>query len=183
MIIGIGMETTGPVAIGRIDVVRRHAAEIYVAPAIGEFFDCKCWRSHTESIFFGPWANVERAHAMLAAIRSAMDREFADFFGAGASDEHPKTLAASFSKGMGQRISERLHRFKAEQTAAAYILARGRALAAALARGSRGDHAQKGGPHASLGAAMAYSAGVEAGDRVELPGQHSRWADRGRTGT
>jgi hypothetical protein len=30
-----------------------HAAGIYVAVAVGEFFDCKCWRNHTEIVFFG----------------------------------------------------------------------------------------------------------------------------------
>ena len=37
--------TTGTVAIAKIDLLRMHAAELHVAPAIGEFFDCKCWRN------------------------------------------------------------------------------------------------------------------------------------------
>ena len=76
----IGVVTTETVAIAKIDVLRVHAAELYAAPAIGEFFDCKCWRNGGETFFFGQWADVERAHAMLATIRSAMEREFADFF-------------------------------------------------------------------------------------------------------
>src|SRR4029450_11533642 len=74
----IGVVTTGTVPIPRIDVLQVHAAELYVAPAIGEFFDCKCWRDRAESFFFGQWADVEQAHAMLAAVRSDMEQEFAD---------------------------------------------------------------------------------------------------------
>ena len=113
----IGIVTTGTVAIAKIDVLRIHAAELYAAPAIGEFFDCKCWRNQAESFFFGQWADVERAHAMLATIRSAMEREFADFFETGAGGENPKALAAAFSKGMGHRISQRLRRLKAGRPA------------------------------------------------------------------
>ncbi len=76
----IGKVTTQTVAIAKVDVLRIHAAELYAAPAIGEFFDCKCWRHQAETFFFGQWADVERARAMLATIRSAMEREFADFF-------------------------------------------------------------------------------------------------------
>ena len=64
----IGIVTTGTVAIAKIDLLCVHAAQLYVAPAIGEFFDCKCFRNEAESIFFGHWADVERAHAMLAAV-------------------------------------------------------------------------------------------------------------------
>lgn len=32
---------------------KMHAAGIYVAVTIAEFFDCKCWRNYTEIIFFG----------------------------------------------------------------------------------------------------------------------------------
>src|SRR5262250_2726526 len=124
--------TTGSVAIGKIDVLRIHAAELYVAPTIGEFFDCKCWRSQAESFFFGQWADVERAHAMLATIRSAMEREFADFFETGVGGENPKTLAAAFSKGMGHRISQRLQRLKAGRPA--NVLASVKFLAATFAQ-------------------------------------------------
>ena len=50
---GIGKVTTGVVPIGKIEVLRIHAAELYVAPAIGEFFACKFWRNQAESLFFG----------------------------------------------------------------------------------------------------------------------------------
>src|SRR5262244_2098018 len=127
----IGLVTTGTVTIGKIEVLRIHAAELYVAPAIGEFFDCKCWRDQAESFFFGHWADVQRAHAMLAMIRSAMEREVADFFETGTGGENPKMLAANFSKGMGLRISQRLRRLKAGR--AATILAKAKDLAAGFA--------------------------------------------------
>ena len=174
----IDIETTGTVAIGKIDVVRRHAAEVYVAPAVGEFFDCKCWRNETESIFFGPWADVERAHVMLATIRSAMDREFADFFETGTGGENPKALASSFSKGMGHRIGERLQRFKAGRSAAAGVLARGKDLTWAFTKLLQGAKLKTAGRHAPSISTIAYAAGIEAGDRVELLGHRSRRGNR-----
>ena len=155
--------TTGSVAIGKIDVLRIHAAELYVASAIGEFFDCKCWRNQSESFYFGQWDDVERAHAMLAMIRSAMEREVADFFETGKGGENPKMLAANFSKGMGLRISQRLRRLKAGR--AATILARSKDLTAAFAKLLRRIPLKTDMPTIS---AIAYAAGVKAGDRVEL---------------
>ena len=154
---------TGSVAIGKIDVLRIHAAELYVAPAIGEFFACKCWRNQAENFFFGQWADVERAHAMLAMIRSAMEREVADFFETGKGGENPKMLAANFSKGMGLRISQRLRRLKAGR--AATILARSKDLAAAFAKLLQRTPFKIDMPTTST---IAYAAGVKAGDRVEL---------------
>jgi len=175
------IETTGTVAIGKIDVLRIHAAEIYVAPAVGEFFDCKWWRDQTESVFFGQWADVERAHTMLATIRSAMDREFADFFETGTGGENLKTLAASFAQGMGHRINERLRRFKAGRTAAADVLARGKDLASALAKLFPGALLEIARRHTPSMSTFAYAAGVEAGDRVELLGRRSRRGNRRRS--
>ena len=162
----IGVVTTETVAIAKIDVLRVHAAELYAAPAIGEFFDCKCWRNGGETFFFGQWADVERAHAMLATIRSVMEREFADFFEAGAGGENPKALAAAFSKGMGHRISQRLQRLKAGRPA--NVLASGKVLAAAFAQLLTGIPLKRTRPSIST---IAYAAGVEAGDRVELAGR------------
>src|SRR5262249_60914714 len=39
-----------------------HPAGIYVAVAVGEFLDCKCWRNHTDIIFFGVKHDVDLAH-------------------------------------------------------------------------------------------------------------------------
>jgi hypothetical protein len=160
---GIGIVTTGTVAIAKIDVLQVHAAELYVAPAIGEFFDCKCWRNQAESFFFGQWADVERAHAMLATIRSAMEQEFADFFETGAGGENPKALAANFSKGMGYRVSQRLRQLKAGRPAT--VLARGKDLVAAFAKLLPGAPTMGSRPSIST---IAYAAGIEAGGRVEL---------------
>jgi len=160
---GIGKVTTGAVAIGKIDVLRIHAAELYVAPAIGEFFACRCWRNHSESFFFGQWADVERAHAMLAIIRSAMEREVADFFETGNGGENPKMLAANFSKGMGLQISQRLRRLKAGRVAT--ILARSKDHAATFAKLLQWTPFKREMPTIST---IAYAAGVQAGERVEL---------------
>jgi hypothetical protein len=155
--------TTGSVAIGKIDVLRIHAAELYVAPAIGEFFDCKCWRNQAENCYFGQWEDVERAHAMLAMIRSAMELEVADFFETRTGGENPKILAASFSKGMGLRIGQRLQWLKAGRVAT--ILARAKDLAAAFARLLQQTPLTRDMPTIST---IAYAAGIKAGDRVEL---------------
>jgi hypothetical protein len=157
--------TTGPAAIAKIDVLRVHAAELYVAPAVGEFFDCKRWYYQTEGIFSGRWADVERAHAMLAMIRSAMEREFAEFLDdiAGCGEDR-KSLAANFSKGMGHRISERLRRLKCGR---ALVLARGEQLATMLTRSFQSTLRliRRSTPS---GDSIAYAAGVEAGDRLNL---------------
>jgi hypothetical protein len=155
--------TTASVAIGKIDVLRIHAAELYVAPAIGEFFHCKCWRNQAESLYFGQWEDVERAHAMLAMIRSAMEREVADFFETRTGGENPKMLAASFSKGMGFRIGERLRRLKAGR--AATVLARARDLTEGFTKLLQQTPSKSDMPTIST---IAYAAGVKAGDRVEL---------------
>ena len=155
--------TTGSVAIGKIDVLRIHAAELFVAPAIGEFFDCKCWRNQAESFYFGQWEDVERAHAMLAMIRSAMEREAADFFETRTGGENPKLLAASFSKGMGLRIGQRLRRLKAGPVATS--LSRIKDLADAFAKFLQQAPLKGDMPTIST---IAYAAGVKAGDRVEL---------------
>jgi hypothetical protein len=168
---GIGIVTKRTVAIGKIDVLRIHAAELYVAPAIGEFFDCKCWRNEAESFFFGQWADVDRAHAMLAMIRSAMEREVADFFETGTGGENPKILAANFSKGMGLRISQRLRLLKVGR--AATILTRGKEFAAALAKLLQWTPMKREMPTISM---IAYAAGVKAGDRVELISPGSKGA-------
>jgi hypothetical protein len=176
---GIGIATTGSVAIAKIDVLKVHAAELYVAPAIGEFFDCKCWRENEESLFFGHWGNVEHAHAMLAAIRSAMDQEFAEFIETGAGGENPRILAARFSEGMGHRISLRLRRMKAGRHAS--ILARGRHLVKACGKLIPDVSWQKTQSISSI----AYGAGVEAGDRLELR-RRGAWGGnsrRSRSGT
>ncbi len=164
----IGIVTTGAVVIGRIDVQRMHAAEVYVAPAIGELFDCRYWHNQAGSFFYGHWIDVERAHAMLAAIRSAMERDFLRFSAAGAcaGADNPRTLAASFSRGMGQRLSERLRRLKAGR--AAGLLVRGKDTAAALARRCRLGLAKAIGRRTPASGTFAYAAGVKAGDRVAL---------------
>lgn len=162
----IGIVTTGAVAIGRIDVLRMHAAEIYVAPAIGEFFDCRYWHNRAGSFFFGPWVDVEQAHAMLAAIRSAMERDFLHFSEDCAGAENPNTLAASFSRGMGHRLGERLRRLKVRRTA--NVLARAKAAAAELARLSRTALAKTIRRRTASESTLAYAAGAEAGDRVKL---------------
>jgi hypothetical protein len=163
MIFPSGIVTTETVAIAKIDVLRVHAAALYAAPAIGEFFDCKCWRNQAETCFFGQWVDVERAHAMLTTIRSAMDREFADFFETGAGGENPKTLAAAFSMGMGHRISQRLRRLKAGRPA--NVLASCKILAAATAHLLTGAPLKRARPSIST---IAYAAGIKAGNRVEL---------------
>src|SRR5262245_57916876 len=53
-----------------------HAAGIYVAMAVAEFFDCKCWRNHTEIIFF--------RHARRRAPRSCHARHDPFCHGSGA---------------------------------------------------------------------------------------------------
>lgn len=150
---------TGAVVLAKIDVARVHASEVYVAPSIAEFFDCKRWHHQTGSVFAGRWIDVEAAHAMLGMIRSAMESEFAEFLRAAAAGEDQKSMAASFSQGMGQRISERLRRRKAGMTvlAMAWEFGPWRRALQLLRRSLVSNRA------------TAYVAGVDAGDRLRLP--------------
>jgi hypothetical protein len=156
--------TTGAVAIGRIEVLRMHAAGIYVAPAIGEFFDCKCLRNQAGVSFLGRWDDARRAHLMLAMIRSEMDQEFAEFLSCPmGSRDHPKSLAASFAQGMGNRVGQRLRRLKSGRTTS--LLVRGKDLGDSAAKAFRALASRRfNTPAASIG----YWAGVEAGSRVRL---------------
>ena len=152
-----------------------HAAGIYVSLAIANFFDCKCWRSGTEVIFFGTKDDVELAHAMLAMIRLAMDRELMDFMASdgGRRAGHPRSVMVSFMKGMGHRLSNRLTQIKADRTA--HVRAKGKDLVvvkgdlveAAYAELVRSLNLK---PQTQKPAknGLAYFAGVEAGDRVNL---------------
>jgi hypothetical protein len=161
---------TGALPFARIDVARVHASEVYVAPSIAEFFDCQRWHHQTGSVFAGRWADVEAAHAMLGMIRSAMEREFVAFLDAAAAGEDKKTMAAIFSQGMGQRISERLRRRKA-----------GRMLAMASEFGPIRRALQLLELGATSTRAAAYLAGVKAADRLRLP-LRGRGASRAGTG-
>jgi hypothetical protein len=152
-----------------------HAAGIYVATAIANFFDCKCWRNATEIIFFGMKDDVELAHAMLSMIRLAMDRELMDFKAsdAGKRGGHPRSVMVSFMKGMGHRLSNRLTQIKANRTANVrakgkdLVVVKGNLVEAAYAELMRGVNL-KPRPQKPIKNELAYSAGVEAGDRVNL---------------
>jgi hypothetical protein len=151
-----------------------HAAGIYVAVTIGEFFDCKCWRNHTEIVFFGLKEDVELAHIMLGMIRFAMDHELGDYLKSGKPrGEHHWSVVASFSKGMGHRICERLRQLKFQRTA--NVRAKGKDLV--ILKGQLVDEAyakffgaplKKGRPSKPSKSALAYAAGVAAGDRVDI---------------
>ena len=151
-----------------------HAAGIYVSLAIANFFDCKCWRSGIEVIFFGMKDDVELAHAMLSMIRLAMDRELMDFMaGAGKGAGHPRSVMVSFMKGMGHRLSNRLTQIKAERTAHVrakgkdLVVVKGNLVEAAYAELMRGLNL-KPRPLKPVKNALAYFAGVQAADRVNL---------------
>ena len=158
--------TTGAVAIGKIEVLRMHAAGIYVAPAIGEFFDCKCLRSRSDVLFLGRWDDAKRAHLMLAMIRTEMDREFASFIGyLMGSCDHPRSLAPSFAQGMGNRVAQRLQRLKSGRSPS--LLVKGKDLGDRAARLFRGL-ANRAKRLSTQGTSVGYWAGVEAGSRVRL---------------
>jgi hypothetical protein len=158
--------TKGAVAIGRVDVLRMHAAGIFVAPAIGEFFDCKCLRNQAGVFFLGKCEDAKRAHSMLAMIRSEMDREVAHFLSrpVGTCD-HPRSMAASFARGMGHRVGERLRRLKSGRTS--IVLIRGTELGDRAARFFRAL-AARAKRHDKPGAIIGYWAGIDAGSRVRL---------------
>ena len=152
-----------------------YAAAAYVSTAIGEFFDCKTWRQSTEIIFFGLKDDVELAHAMLAMIRAAMDRELADFMRSAAAqaNEHPRTLTTSFMKGMGYRVSDRLRHLKAMRTANVaaqgtnIVVFKGNLVEEAFAEIAAGL-GLKPSRHSPPKSAVAFWAGKAAGDRVYL---------------
>jgi hypothetical protein len=129
-----------------------HAAGIYVAVAIANFFDCKCWRNATDVVFFGLKEDVELAHAMLAMIRLAMDREFSDFMASDAAKgiAHPRSVATSFMKGMGHHLRDRIDQLKVARTAnvrakgKVLVVVKGNLVEAAFAELMRGLNLKKG---------------------------------------
>lgn len=152
-----------------------HPAGIYTAVAIGEFFDCKCWRNQTEIIFFGDRDDVLLAHVTLNMIRVAMDREVDTFMqGAGAGlAEHPATLRASFVRGMGHRVSNRFAELKFERSRKAQsrgnelVVLKGAIVDAEFAKlfpNGLGKASQQ----KPAGSDLAYAYGAEAGDQLNI---------------
>ncbi|MEM7778062.1 MAG: DUF2786 domain-containing protein [Pseudomonadota bacterium] len=152
-----------------------HAAGLYAAVAIGDFFDCKCWRDQTEIIFFGDRDDVMLAHVTLNMIRVAMDRELEVFMSDEGClmDEHPATLKASFLRGMGERISTRFIALKHDRWRKSrsrgneLVVLKGELVDAEFAKlfpnGLGRAHRQK-----PVGSELAYAYGVDAGNRQNI---------------
>ncbi|MFT7577943.1 MAG: hypothetical protein ACI9XZ_004346 [Alphaproteobacteria bacterium] len=152
-----------------------HAAGIYAAVAIGDFFDCRCWRDQVEIIFFGAKDDVMLAHVTLNMVRVAMDRELEVFLQGPALEieGHPATLKASFLRGMGDRISGRFIILKQERTEQArsrgneLVVLKGALVDAEFAKlfphGLGRANQQK-----PTGNDWAYSYGAEAADGLNL---------------
>lgn len=161
-----------------------HPAGLYAAVAIGEFFDCKCWRDQTEIIFFGDRDDVLLAHVTLNMIRVAMDREVDAFMDTSGRFmvEHPATLKASFQRGMGERISSRFGALKCDRWARTrsqgneLVLLKGALVEEEFAKlfpnGLGRANKQK-----PTGSDWAYAYGVDAGDRQNILTQEVRYDD------
>lgn len=152
-----------------------HPAGIYAAVAIGDFFDCKCWRHQVEIIFFGAKDDVMLAHVTLNMIRVAMDRELEVFLHgpALAIEGHPATLKASFLRGMGQRVSGRFLILKQARTAQArsrgneLVVLKGALVDAEFAK-LFPNGLGKGNQQKPTGNDWAYSYGAEAANGLNL---------------
>ena len=165
----IGIATTGTAAIAKIDLLRMHAAELHVAPAIGEFFDCKCWRNEAESVFFGHWADVERAHVMLAAVRSTMEREFRRFLRDWYRRGKSESSGGKLFEGHG--TSDQPALATAQGWTVRYRPRERQGACCGICQPVSRGNSRRATPSIST---IAYEAGVEAGDRVELPRRGSR---------
>jgi hypothetical protein len=91
-------------------------------------------RRRASSLAIGQMLNVPTSCWRRSDLQ--WNENFADFFETGTCGENPKALAASFSKGMGHRISQRLRRLKAGRSAT--VLGKGKELAAGFANLFRG---------------------------------------------
>lgn len=152
-----------------------HPAGLYAAVTVGEFFDCRCWRDQTSIVFFGLRDDVELAHIMLAMIQLAMNRELASFVeSARGLDENPRSLSASFGRGMGYRISQRLRELKARRThdvratGKDLVVLKGAMVDAAFAKAFGNTRPRKARPLPPHNSTIAYAAGVAAAERVSL---------------
>jgi len=154
-----------------------HAAGFYAAVAVGNFFDCKVWRDGTEIVFFGLKNDVDLAQAMLGMIRVAMDSELSTFLAAElarGTSEHRMSLSASFCRGMGQRVSQRLGRLKFKRTAANratgkdLVVLKGAIVTEAYAKAFPNARPRKAKPSKPHSSEIGYMAGIEAAERVNL---------------
>jgi hypothetical protein len=149
---------------------------------VAAFFDCKCWISGADLVFFGSEHDTELAHGMVDLLRVAMDLAWSRYLKSDARDpyEHGRTLRASFMLGMARRINERLRAIKQERSQAAQTLSTGTSLvvvkerviqekfATYSAQAGLNLRAQTRRP--SVGSDGAYQAGQAAGSRVDLGG-------------
>ena len=92
----------------------------FACVAIGQFCDCRVWRSKTKEGFMavqylGMRSDVEMARWLTMTIRSTMDREFETYwFDEGLrSTSNSVSARKSFMRGMASRVSERLHEIRA----------------------------------------------------------------------
>lgn len=152
-----------------------HAAGLYTAVGIGDFFDCRCWRDQTEINFFGDRDDVMLAHVTLNMMRIAMDRELDDFMEreGWSIDVHHATLKASFLRGMGHRIHERFAELKHERQNKTrsrgneLIVVKGELVDAEFAK-LFPDGLGKTRPQKPVGSDLAYAYGADAANRQNI---------------
>lgn len=105
-----------------------------------------------------------------------MDSEFSGFMTSNAvkGAAHPRSLATSFMKGMGHRLSDHINELKANRTANVrakgkdIVVVKGNLVDAAYAEQLRSLNFKKPKPLKPAKNQFAYFAGMEAGDRVNL---------------
>jgi uncharacterized protein DUF2786 len=155
--------------------------------AIADFFDCKCWYSGADIVFFGTEDDTSLAHDMLAMLRVTIKHETTAYVTRDTSRDHVRSVRASFEHGITDRISERLYGLKRKRTEAdqkahetlateqaaggfhaPVVVAKQMVLREKFAE--LGIQLSSRGGSRSTGSRSAYMAGQAAGERVSLSG-------------
>lgn len=164
---------------------RQFPAAWHCMMAIADFFDCECWYSGVDIVFFGTEDDTGLAHSMLAMLNGAIQHETDAYLMRTVSNEHRASQRASFQHGITDRLSERLEALKRARTEAdqkahetlATVHAAGNSHAPVVVAkklvvqekfAKLGIKLSSGGGSRNTGSHSAYRAGQVAGERVSL---------------
>jgi hypothetical protein len=85
---------------------------------VANFFDCEYWFHGIDLVFFGTADDTNLAHSMVTMLQGAIQHEADAYLMRTVSNEHRKSLRASFEHGMTERIQARLLALKRARTEA-----------------------------------------------------------------
>jgi len=97
---------------------RRHRPVSNCVGAIAKYFDCECWFSETDLVFFGATDDTGLAHDMVTMLSGTIEHETNARLARVIINNDPRTVRASFQHGMTDRLNRRLTVLKKNRTKA-----------------------------------------------------------------